>query len=78
MSEHPKRETWSGAAVSDFRVGDRVELHPLTELWMRGARFGEVKKLGRSLITIEVDVTGKLAKFAPADLVVIERKLSTD
>ena len=22
--------------------GDRIELHPGTDLWMRGARFGEV------------------------------------
>lgn len=25
-----------------YQVGDRVELHPATDLWMRGARFGEV------------------------------------
>lgn len=26
-------------------VGDRVELHPATDLWMRGARFGEAVKI---------------------------------
>jgi len=25
-----------------YATGDRVELHPGTDLWMRGARFGEV------------------------------------
>lgn len=25
-----------------YAVGDRVELHPGTDLWMRGARFGVV------------------------------------
>lgn len=25
-----------------FSIGDRIELHPGTDLWMRGARFGEV------------------------------------
>ena len=25
-----------------YRIGDRVELHPATDLWMRGARYGEV------------------------------------
>lgn len=24
----------------EIRTGDRVELHPSTDLWMRGARFG--------------------------------------
>lgn len=28
-----------------YAVGDRVELHPGTDLWMRGARFGEVVQL---------------------------------
>jgi hypothetical protein len=30
-----------------YGVGDRVELHPGTDLWMRGARYGEV--VGTSL-----------------------------
>jgi len=25
-----------------YWVGDRVELHPGTDLWMRGARYGQV------------------------------------
>jgi hypothetical protein len=25
-----------------YNVGDRVELHPGTDLWMRGARYGTV------------------------------------
>ncbi len=25
-----------------YGVGDRVELHPATDLWMRGARYGVV------------------------------------
>jgi hypothetical protein len=41
-----------------FAVGDRVELHPGTDMWMRGARFGTV--VGRSLtsqdaIRVELD-----------------------
>ena len=27
---------------SGYGVGDRVELHPGTDLWMMGARYGEV------------------------------------
>ena len=25
-----------------FKVGDRVEMHPATDEWMRGDRFGEI------------------------------------
>ena len=28
-----------------YNVGDRVELHPGTDLWMRGARYGEVVRM---------------------------------
>jgi len=27
---------------SGYNVGDRVEIHPGTDLWMRGARYGTV------------------------------------
>ena len=30
---------YDGNAIA---IGDRVELHPATNLWMRGARFGTV------------------------------------
>lgn len=28
-----------------YNVGDRVELHPATDLWMRGARYGVVVRM---------------------------------
>ena len=31
----------------EYGIGDRVELHPGTDLWMRGVRYGEV--IGESL-----------------------------
>lgn len=38
----PMAEGFDG---SRLRAGDRVELHPGCDLWMRGARFGEVQKI---------------------------------
>jgi len=29
-------------SVDFFRMGDRVQVHPSTNLWMRGARYGTV------------------------------------
>ena len=40
-------ESLTGYDGSGYEVGDRVELHPTTDLWMRGARYGEV--IGTSL-----------------------------
>jgi len=32
----------TGYDGNGYDVGDRVELHPGTDLWMRGARYGTV------------------------------------
>lgn len=37
----------TGYDGNGYEVGDRVELHPACDLWMRGARYGTV--VGRSL-----------------------------
>lgn len=42
-----------------FQPGDRVELHPGCDLWMRGARYGTVKRLlsvGR--VRVQLDKVG--------------------
>jgi hypothetical protein len=45
-----------------YNVGDRVELHPGTDLWMRGARYATV--VGRSLtpkdrVKVRLDANGR-------------------
>ena len=52
-----------------FRVGDRVEIHPGTDLWMMGARYGTV--VGTSLtsedrVRVEMDKVRGL-RSGPAD-----------
>ena len=39
----------------DIKQNDRVELHPATDLWMQGARFGTVLSIGRKYVTIKLD-----------------------
>jgi hypothetical protein len=34
--------TATGYDGNGYNVGDRVEIHPGTDLWMRGVRFGTV------------------------------------
>lgn len=41
--------------LNDFTRGDRVELHPATDLWMRGARYGTVDGIGKKLLTVSID-----------------------
>lgn len=54
--------------VSDFHPGQRVQTHPATDDWMRGDRHGDVVHLGRKLVLVKLDRSGKTKRFRPADL----------
>ena len=43
--------TFYGYDGNGYNLGSRVELHPGTDLWMRGARFGTV--IGSSLTPVD-------------------------
>jgi hypothetical protein len=51
--------------ITDFKVGDRVELHPATDLWMRGARFATVIKVGTKRVHVKLDRTGGVVYLLP-------------
>lgn len=49
-----------------FAIGDRIELHPSCDLWMRGARFGIITKIygvAGSIIQIKLDRQRKRVTF---------------
>jgi hypothetical protein len=48
-----------------MKVGTRIEIHPATALWMRGARFGTVVKVTRTKVHVDVDKTGRVHRFHP-------------
>ena len=54
--------------MRDFCKGQRVELHPATDSWMRGDRFGTVEKLGRKFIYVRMDASNRLRKTAPRNI----------
>ncbi len=54
-----------------FKVGDRVQLHPATDLWMRGARYGTIEKLGRLYVHVRLDATGRIARVRSFNLEVL-------
>lgn len=44
--------------LQDFKVGDRIEMHPATDLWMMGARFGYVVLVGTKYVSVSLDKIG--------------------
>lgn len=55
--------------IQDFKAGQRIQLHPGTDLWMQGARYGEIVKVGRKALHVRLDVTfGKIVRIAPRNV----------
>ena len=55
-------------SVAQFKVADRVQLHPATDRWMMGDRYGTVIKLGRKHLHVKLDRSGKTIRIAPANI----------
>ena len=56
-----------------FHAGDRVEIAPHFDLWMRGDRYGTVVKDSKLGVYVKMDKTGKRLRFGRDDLTLIER-----
>jgi hypothetical protein len=50
-------------------IGKRVELHPATDRWMMGDRFGTIVKAGAKNTHIHLDKSGKTLAFRHDDVV---------
>ena len=62
-----------GHTLKDFTVGQRVELHPRCDLWMRGARYGEVTKVDGRFVTVRLDKQPQRErKFFPNNLIPLQ------
>lgn len=46
-----------------FKVGDRVRIRPHADLFMMGETHGKVIRIGRKLVTIEGERSGRKFKF---------------
>ena len=56
--------------MKDLKLGQRVQLHPATDRWMRGDRWGVVYKLGRKYPELVMEVSGHHVKVRLQDIVI--------
>lgn len=54
--------------MSDYNVGDRIQLHPATDAWMMGDRYGEVTVVGREYYHVKMDRSGNIRKVHPRNI----------
>jgi hypothetical protein len=57
-------------ATQPFILNQRVQAHPATDTWMRGDRYGTVKKIGRRYIHVLMDRSGRTIRFDIDNLLV--------
>ena len=51
-----------------YGIGDRVELHPATDAWMRGDRFGQITKIGSKFYHVLMDRSRRILRVPPRNL----------
>jgi hypothetical protein len=57
--------------INDFSPRQRVQLHPGTDRWARGDRYGEVVSVGRLSVRIHMDRSGHTIRVSPDAIVEI-------
>jgi hypothetical protein len=67
-SEHPSRLRTQG-----FEPGQRVQLHPATDAWMMGDRFGEVVRVTPKFVYVQCDVSQRIRRMVPRNILEIVR-----
>jgi hypothetical protein len=68
-----------GFEITDFKKGDRIEMHPATDLWMRGARYGEIIQVGRKNLKVKLDYLRRAIAVSPRNIgQIVARELSTN
>lgn len=51
-----------------FVVGRHVQLHPATDRWMMGDRFGEITRVEAERVRVKLQVSGKSLWFKRDDV----------
>ena len=57
--------------TNDFTIGQRVQLHPALDRWMRGDRYGKVSKVTRQTVHVHLDRSGQTRAFQPMHLTAV-------
>ncbi len=55
--------------LDGFKAGTRVQMRPATDLWRRGARYGDVVKVGRKYLIVKLDALPKPVNVHPGNLI---------
>jgi hypothetical protein len=49
-----------------LELGERVAIHPASDWFMRGERYGRVEVIGRKWIHVRLDRSNRRVRFSPS------------
>lgn len=59
-------------SITDFLPGYRVQAHPATDLFMRGVRYGDVRKVTRTHVHVKFDHLPRTIALRPELVVFVD------
>ena len=71
VHQHDEQVAHEGEVIESFSPGQRVQMHPATDLWMRGARYGDVHHVDKhGHVHVKLDkLPHKTVKVHPDNLI---------
>lgn len=54
--------------ITDIKAGQRIQLRPATDAWMQGDRYGEVVRVGKSIVHAKMDRSKRVRRFHPESI----------
>ena len=58
--------------LRQYLLGRRVELHPATDAWMMGDRYGTIVKVNKSNVSIKMEKSGRTLKVTENNYTEVE------
>ena len=55
-----------------FLIGNRIQLHPATDRWMMGDRYGIVEATAKGCYLVRLDVSGQYMWIDERDLLEVQ------
>lgn len=62
------KDSLGNSIAQDYKIGDRVQLHPATDAWMSGDRYGTITRVGTKFYHVAMDRSGRVLRMSPRNI----------
>lgn len=62
------KDSLGNLIATEYAIGQRVELHPATDAWMRGDRYGQIVRCGTKFYHVAMDRNQRILRVPPRNI----------